>query len=49
MSLDLVRFATPRGFAWGVVQGDEVSAPELWHNQPTGGLMARSLQELKQE
>jgi 2-keto-4-pentenoate hydratase/2-oxohepta-3-ene-1,7-dioic acid hydratase in catechol pathway len=49
MRLDLVRFATPRGFAWGVVQGDEVSAPELWHNLPTGGLMARSLQELKQE
>ncbi len=49
MRLDLVRFATPRGFAWGVVQGDEVSAPELWPNLPTGRLMARSLQELKQE
>jgi 2-keto-4-pentenoate hydratase/2-oxohepta-3-ene-1,7-dioic acid hydratase in catechol pathway len=31
------------------VQGDEVSAPDLWHNEPTGRLMARSLEELKQE
>lgn len=49
MSLDLIRFATPTGFAWGVVQGDEASAPDLWHNEPTGRLMARSLEELKQE
>lgn len=49
MSLDLVRFATSQGFAWGVVQGDEVSAPVLWQNQPTARPMARSLEDLVQE
>lgn len=49
MSLDLVRFVTPQGFAWGVIHDDVVSAPECWANQTTGLLMTRSLEELIQE